>query len=166
MNITLIGMPGSGKSYVGKILADYLGYTLIELDSILEKEYNLPLQKILDNLGEESFLEKQARDVISNTDVKDKLVVSPGGSIIYTDHAMEHLKKISKIIYLKTNIETLKKRITATPRGIVGLEDKTFEQLYSERVPLYEKWASITVDADQDSRKVVEDILACLPLEI
>ena len=75
MNITLIGMPGAGKSYIGMKLAAQLEYKLIELDSIMEKGYNLPLQVVLDNLGEESFLKKQAEDVIKHTQGHNSLVV-------------------------------------------------------------------------------------------
>jgi len=156
-------MPGSGKSYVGKKLAEKLGYKLVELDSILEEEYDLPLQKILDNLGEESFLKKQAEDVIANTEGQNSLVVSPGGSIIYTDYAMKHLKKASMIIYLKTPLEIIKARIKETPRGIVGLKNKTLEELYKERSLLYEKYAAVTIDAGQEAEKVVNDIVTHLP---
>lgn len=152
-------MPGSGKSYIGKKLAEKLGYKLVEPDSILEEEYNLPIQNILDNLGEESFLGKQAEDVIKNTQDQNNLVVSPGGSIIYTDYAMEHLKKVSTIIYLKTPLEIIKTRTEETPRGIVGLKNKTLEDLYKERSPLYEKYASITIDANQEAEKVVSGIV-------
>lgn len=155
-------MPGSGKSYIGKKLAEKLGYTLIELDSILKEECELPLQKILDNLGEKSFLEKQAEDVIENTQNQNSLVVSPGGSIIYTDHAMEHLRKISTIIYLKTPLEIIKARIKEAPRGIVGLKNKTLEELYKERTLLYAKYASITINADQEAEKVINDIVTHL----
>ena len=162
-NITLIGMPGSGKSYIGKKLAEKLGYKLVELDSILEQEYSLPLQKILDNLGEEFFLKKQAEDAIINTQGLNSLVVSPGGSIIYSDYAMEHLKKFSKIIYLKTPLKIIQTRIAETPRGIVGLKNKTLEELYKERTFLYEKYATMTIDAYQDAEKVVSNIMIHLP---
>ena len=152
-------MPGSGKSYIGKKLANRIGYTLIELDSLLEQEYNLPLQQILDKLGDETFLEKQANDAILYTKSRDGLIVSPGGSIVYTDYAMEHLNDVSKIIYLKTSLKTIKRRITETPRGIVGLKDNTLEYLYKERTLLYEKWALIIIDAEQDSEKVIHSIL-------
>lgn len=154
-------MPGSGKSYIGKKLAEKLEYKLVELDSILEEEYDLPLQNILNNLGEEAFLKKQAEDVISNTQEPNGLVVSPGGSIIYSDYAMEHLKKVSTIIYLKTPLEIIKARVEETSRGIVGLKNKTLEELYTERTPLYEKYASVTIDANQESEKVMNDIELC-----
>jgi shikimate kinase len=159
-NITLIGMPGSGKSYIGKKLAEKLDYKLLELDSLLETEYDLPLQKILDDLGDESFLEKQAEDAIKNTRGQNSLVISPGGSIVYTDYAMEHLKKVSTLIYLKTSLETIQKRIKENSRGIVGLKDKSLNNLYIERVQLYEKYAEITIDGEQDVGTIIDDIVA------
>jgi shikimate kinase len=162
MNITLIGMPGAGKSHIGKELAKHFGFTLIELDSILEKEFGKFLQSVLEDLGEESFLMKQEEDTISETQGKDNLVISTGGSIIYTEHAMEHLAGISAIIYLKADYETIEKRISAIPRGIIGLKDKSLKQLYDERTPLYEKWASHTIDANKQPVSIVSDIEVAL----
>lgn len=153
-------MPGSGKSYIGKRLAEKLDYTFVELDSILEQEFNLPLENILVNLGEDSFLEKQAEDVILNTKNQNGLVVSPGGSIVYTDYAMEYLDKISKILYLETSLETIKERIEITSRGIVGLKDRTLEELYNERILLYKKYASATVNGEQGPDDVIYDIMS------
>lgn len=152
-------MPGSGKSYIGKKLAEKLGFKLVELDSILEKEYGLPLQKLLDNLGDDVFLKRQAEHVIEHTQDQNNLVVSPGGSIVYTDDAMEHLKRISTIVYLKTPLKIIQARIKEIPRGIVGLKNKTMEELYEERTLLYEKYSSNVVNADQKVEKVLSDIV-------
>lgn len=158
-NITLIGMPGSGKSYIGKKLAEKLGYEIIDLDSIMEEKFNLPLQKILDNLGQDLFLKKQADDVLKHTENKTRLVISPGGSIVYSPDAMEHLKNISTIVYLKTSLDTIKLRINENTRGIVGIGEKTIEELYDERIKLYEKYSEIIVDAEQEVEKIIEDII-------
>lgn len=160
MNITLIGMPGSGKSFIGKMLAHRLDYTLVELDTIMEGDYGSPLQDILDKLGEDSFLKKQEEDAIRHTSNKDGLIVSPGGSIIYTENAMYHLKKIGMIIYLKAPLALIAQRIgAAPPRGIVGSKAKTLAGLYDERTPLYEKWANDSVNAGEDAESVVAQIL-------
>jgi shikimate kinase len=159
MNITLIGMPGSGKSYFGKKLADKLGYSLIELDLVTEQKYNLPLQKVLDNIGEEKFLKEQGDDAVVHSKNKSNVVISPGGSIVYTEFAMAHLKSVSKIIYLKTNFETIEKRVGKKPRGIIGLKEKTLKELYDERVRLYEKWADHFVDAEQGESEIMDLIL-------
>ncbi len=158
MNITLIGMPGSGKSYIGEKLACSLGYTLIELDRVTEEHHQKPLQAVLDTIGEAAFLIEQARDAIEETTDRDNLVISPGGSLIYSSEAMLHLKHVSKIIYLNTSIETITRRVKETPRGIVGLKDKTFSELYAERCVLYEKWADIVLEAEQDSDDLVQEI--------
>ncbi|OGG52527.1 hypothetical protein A3C20_02790 [Candidatus Kaiserbacteria bacterium RIFCSPHIGHO2_02_FULL_55_25] len=158
MNITLIGMPGAGKSHIGKELAKHLNFTLIEFDSILEKEFGKTLQIVLEELGEESFLRKQEEDTISQTQGRDNLIISTGGSIIYTEHAMRYLADISTIIYLRADYETVEKRISAIPRGIIGLKNKSLKQLYDERTPLYEKWASFTIDANRQPLSIVNDI--------
>lgn len=158
MNITLIGMPGSGKSFVGKKIAEHLGFKLIELDTLMEERFNLSLPKILENIGEAKFLEEQDKDAILYTQHKDNFVVSPGGSIVYSEKAMQHLKKISKIIYLKTSFETIEKRVAETPRGIIGLKDKTLQKIYAERVVLYEKWADVTLNSEQDVGEILKYI--------
>ncbi|MDO8521630.1 MAG: shikimate kinase [bacterium] len=159
MNITLIGMPGSGKSFIGKKLAERLGYALVELDQIMEGEYGSPLQQILDQLGEDPFLEKQEMDAIAHTTNKSDLVISPGGSIVYTKGAMEHLKSISTIMYLKAPLALIEQRIGTEPRGIVRKKEKTLAELYDERTLLYEHWAMDTINADQDAERVIADIL-------
>src|SRR3989344_2732013 len=159
MNITLIGMPWSGKSYVGKELAGRLKYDFIETDAVLEGEYGLPIREVLEKLGESVFLKKQEEYVISSTKNKDNTVISTGGSIIYTDRAMQYLKEISLIVYLDMPLEVIEKRIADLPRNIVGSKDKNLERLYKERILLYKKWASATVNANQNSKIVVENIL-------
>jgi shikimate kinase len=138
MNITLIGMPGSGKSFIGKKLAEQLGYECIELDIVMEKEHNLRLQEILENLGDEAFLAEQANDAIARTEGKDGLVISPGGSIVYSENAM--------------------KRVALVPRGIVGLGEKTLEELYAERTTLYKKWADVIVDGEKEPEVLLNEI--------
>jgi len=159
MNVTLIGMPGSGKTFVGKILAETLGFEFFDSDIAIEQEYGRTLPEILQNLGPRRFLQKEKKAVIANTRGKDKLVISPGGSIVYSEKAMEHLKTISAIVYLKTALPVIKERIGSVPRGIVGGGKKTIARLFGERSPLYEKWAETTVDANQNAVKVVHDIL-------
>lgn len=162
MNITLIGMPGSGKTYVGKILAQNLKFGFLDTDNEMEKEYGLNLPEILQRIGERQFLEKEKNILISDTSGTDRLVVSPGGSIVYSATAMEHLKKISTIIYLKTSLLIIENRIGTVPRGIIGVKTKTIAQIFSERSPLYEKWADITVDGNQTAETVTREILSKL----
>lgn len=159
MNVTVIGMPGVGKSYLGRKLAKRLGYTFIDVDKQMEKRYGKPLQKILDELGDEKFICAEAQEIRSLADV-DKTLISPGGSVVYAPEAMELLKKISHIIYLAAPTELIQKRITVQSRGIVGLRDQSFAELHEERKALYEKWADITINADQKSEnEIVQEML-------
>jgi shikimate kinase len=164
MNITLVGMPGSGKSFVGKRLAEKLGYSFLETDKIIEAEYALPLQSIVEKLGSHDFLDVEAARIVENCKNKDMAVISPGGSVIYRENTMEFLKTISKIVYLKTSLEIVLKRIGSVPRGIVNSDGKTFAELYAERTVLYEKWADYMVDGDLDADLVIEAILKNIPM--
>ena len=164
MDITLIGMPGSGKSYVGKKLAEKLGYECIDLDVVMEKRYNLPLQQILDREGEEVFLKKQAEDAILQTTAIDNAVISPGGSIVYSKDAMLHLQHVSTIVYIEVPFSIIEQRIIVESRGIVGLKNKTLYELFEERTLLYTKYASFKVDGSKDGELVVEEILSSLGL--
>jgi len=159
MNITLIGMPGSGKTFVGKILAERLGFSFFDADSAMEKEYGSPLPEILEKLKEEAFLDKEEKVLISGTAGIENAVISPGGSVVYSLKVMDHLKKISVIVYLQTTLSSVERRIGNIPRGIVGAETKTIAQLYAQRRPLYEKWAKITVNGDQKAEKAAKEIL-------
>ncbi len=165
MNITLIGMPGSGKSYVGERLAEKLGYALLEIDKVIEAEYGLPLQAIVDKMGAHDFLDVEAARIVENCKGKDNLVISPGGSMIYRETAMEYLKANSKIVYLKASTDTLMKRIAGVPRGVVNPGGLSFEDLHTERSKLYEKWADATVDGNAEPDAVVQEIMRSLPIK-
>lgn len=158
-NVTVIGMPGSGKSFIGEKLAERLQFKFIESDSLLEKRYGLPLRDIVETLGDNVFLDAQAKEINENTKGKEGLVISPGGSIIYSDNVMEYLKNISTIIYLENSLDKIKERISTSSRNIVGGKDKTLEQLYAERILLYKKWATVVIDGEQNSEKILSDIL-------
>lgn len=145
MNITLIGMPGAGKTTVGRVLAQRLSWDFIDIDRVLEQRFAKPLQQILDEAGEEGFLKLEEDAVLSYPSFLQKAVVSTGGSIVYARAAMEHLKKFSTVVFLNVPLEEIKKRIKAEARGIVGGKHKTLEQIYEERLPLYKKYADLVV---------------------
>lgn len=108
MNITLIGMPGAGKSSIGKKLAEELHYSFIDADETIKKNTGLKLQDIIDRYGETAFLEMEQR-VIMDLAITDKLVICTGGSVVYSEKAMHFLKKNSIIIFLNAELKTLKK---------------------------------------------------------
>src|SRR3989344_6556277 len=163
MNLTLIGMPMAGKSTVGKFLAQKLGYAFIDIDKVLEENAGKPLQQILDEAGEEGFLKLEEAAVLSYSSFLQKAVLAPGGSIVYSPVAMEHLKKISTVVFLEVPLEEIKKRIAVGGRGIIGGKEKSLEQLYAERLPLYQKYAEVTVDASGPPTEKNYGACACRP---
>lgn len=158
-------MPGSGKSYVGEKLSQSLGFSFADPDKILEYAKGKPLQEILESLGEEAFLLEEADLSIASLEGTDEVVLATGGSIVYSEKAMEELNRLSKIVYLKVGFETIQQRIKEAPRGIVGLENRSLAELFKERTALYEKWASITIDASQEAEEVVEEALKAIKSE-
>lgn len=149
MNITFIGMAGAGKSVVGIELAKQLGYNFIDIDSVIEEKYRKTPQELIDELGDEKFLEIESKEVL-NMNV-DKTVISPGGSIVYVPEAMEHLKNISKIIYLEVPFEVLEQRISINQRGVIGVKEKSLREVFEQRVSLYEKYADIKIPYEEDA---------------
>ena len=137
-NVTLIGMPGSGKSTIGVILAKALRYEFLDSDLLIQKQEKRKLSEIIEQDGPEKFkeIENQVNADIHVTDT----VIAPGGSVIYCDEAMEHLKSIGKVIYLKLSLESLSKRLgNLKGRGVLLKDGQSLKDLYEERVPLYEK---------------------------
>lgn len=157
-NIILIGMPGAGKSTVGVVLAKALGYNFVDSDLVIQKETGKRLFEIIDEVGIDEFLNIENR--INAALSVEKSVVATGGSVIYGEEAMEHLKSIGKVIYLKTDYKSLEKRLgNLLKRGVAIRSGNTLLDLYNERVPLYEMYADITIDTkNKGIREVVESI--------
>jgi shikimate kinase len=149
MNITFIGMAGAGKSVVGKELAKQLEYDFIDVDSVIEEKYNKTPQELIDEFGDEKFLEIESTEVL-NIKV-DKTIISPGGSIVYVPEAMEHLKNISTIIYLQVPFEVIEERINVNERGLIGIKEKSLRELSEQRYSLYEKYADIKIPYKENS---------------
>jgi shikimate kinase len=147
MNITFIGMPSVGKSTIGKKIALELGYKFIDIDKIIENKEGINLQTILNKIGDSQFIKLEEQSVLGLSFVKNT-IISPGGSIIYSDKALNYLKSISTIIYLEVSLKEIEKRLSSSKelRGIVGLKHKTLAKLYNERIILYKKYADIQID--------------------
>lgn len=161
MNITLIGMAGAGKSTIGKALAKNLDYTFIDIDRLVMEKTEIPLQELIDKEGDLALLRLE-EEVILRLEQIDNCVISPGGSIIYSQKAMNHLKNVSKIVFLDAPFRIIVKRIpNARKRGIVGLKDKSLKQLFEERLILYQKYAdfSIKMKGKDNIQCVVEKII-------
>lgn len=144
-NVTLIGMPASGKSTVGVLLAKRLGYSFVDSDILIQEQEKRLLKEIIAEEGIEGFMEVENR--VNAGICAERSVIAPGGSVIYGKEAMEHLKEISTIVYLKLSYEELEKRLgNLVDRGVVLKDGMTLRDLYNERVPYYEKYADITMD--------------------
>lgn len=157
-NIILIGMPTSGKSTIGVILAKILGYRFIDADIVIQEKEGRKLSKIIEEDGIDGFIDIENR--INSEINAEKTVIATGGSVVYGKEAMEHYKEIGTVVYLKVSFETLKKRLHhAKQRGVVMKDGQTLKSLYEERKALYEQYADITVDEGRDSlEKVIEKV--------
>ncbi len=157
-NLVLVGMPASGKSTVGVILAKLIGYDFIDTDILIQRAEKKRLSEIIRESGVDGFLEVEAR-VCASVEA-DHCVIATGGSVIYSEEAMKHLGKIGHIMYLKTDFETIRKRLgNIRQRGVALREGQTLRDLYEERVVLYEKYADTVVEEEGDVEDVVVGIL-------
>ncbi|MEO6536485.1 MAG: shikimate kinase [Candidatus Paceibacterota bacterium] len=162
MNVCLIGMSGVGKSFLGKKLADSLGYSFLDVDILLEKKYEKSVQEILNQLGDERFTYEEGQEILQLQDLTET-VIAPGGSIVYSDDAVKHLKSISKVIYLSASGDLIKERTKPEQRGIVGLKGRSFQELYMERIPLYEDIADYSLDIEnKDADSIVKELESIL----
>lgn len=149
MNITLIGMPGSGKSSVGRVLARRLGYAFLDVDPLIVTAYAAAtLQEVLDRLGGDGFLDAEA-EVISSL-ACENTVLSPGGSAALREKGALRLKELGPVVYLKLPCAVLEKRLwNLKSRGIPLAPGQTLQDLYAQREPFYERYADVTVNSDQ-----------------
>ncbi len=144
-NITLIGMPGAGKSTVGIVLAKVLGFDFLDSDLLIQKSEGMLLWQIIETQGTEGF-HKIEEEINAGISVS-RNVIATGGSAVYGKRAMEHLRSIGKIVYLKVSCDELSRRLgDLNRRGVTMKPGQTLGDLYQERVPLYEKYADVTVD--------------------
>ncbi|MBQ8278766.1 MAG: shikimate kinase [Roseburia sp.] len=144
-NIVLIGMPGVGKSTVGVILAKVLGYQFVDSDLVIQKEEGKLLKEIIAEVGPEGFIAVENR-VNASLEVCDS-VIATGGSVVYGEEAMAHLKDIGIVVYLSLPYDEIEKRLSDIKgRGVVLRDGQTLKDLYDERTLLYEKYADIQID--------------------
>lgn len=158
-NIIFIGMPASGKSTVGVVVAKRLGYEFIDTDLLIQKQEKRLLKEIIADIGNEGFL---AIENQVNRDVQaEHAVISPGGSVVYCQEAMEHFKEIGSIVYLKVPFETIERRISnAKSRGVVLKEGQSLRDLYEERTRLFEKYADYTISENSlDLEETIDEVL-------
>lgn len=147
MNIILIGMPGAGKSTIGVLLAKELAMGFVDTDVLIQTREKKTLQAILDE-SDYLNLRKIEEEILLETNVENH-IVSTGGSAVYSDKAMLHLKENGKVVFLDVSLDELKKRIkNYETRGIAKSENQSFEELMVERCLLYKKYADLTIDCN------------------
>ncbi len=165
-NIVLIGMPGVGKSTIGVILAKILGYQFLDADLVIQKREGMLLKEIIAEKGIDGFI--QIENEVNRSLNAHKTVIATGGSVVYGKEAMEHLKKIATVVYLEIGLPALCRRLgNLKKRGVVLKEGQTLKNLYEERIPLYEKYADLTVNEHKCTiEQTVEKIVDLLEEEI
>ena len=147
MVITIIGMPGCGKSCMGRAIAGKLKMKLVDSDKLIEKKYGKKLQELIDELGTDEFRKIEEEALLSIEG--DNLIVSTGGSAVYSDAGMRHLKALGKVFYLFCSADTIVQRVgDFSKRGIVLKPGQTIKDLFNERAPLYKKYADVTILCD------------------
>lgn len=160
--ISLIGMPGAGKSTVGVILAKLTGLRFVDTDLDIQVREHATLQEIIEQHGY-LHLRKVEEEVLLSIDL-DQAIISTGGSVVYSEACMRRLQEAGPVVYLAADLATLEQRVAVAPlRGIASDTSQSFAEVYAERTPLYRRYACITVDATAGCAEVVaNDILGQL----
>jgi shikimate kinase len=161
-NIVLIGMPGAGKSTVGVILAKSLGMQFIDTDILIQERAGKMLQEILDLDGPDTFKRIEEETILSLR--SSRAVIATGGSVVCSEAAMAHLKSRGTVVYLEISYEEMEKRLkNITTRGIVLLPGQSLRGMYDQRIPLYERYADLTIACSgEDLESVVGNVLEAL----
>lgn len=146
-NVVLIGMPGAGKSTVGVILAKVLGYQFIDSDLLIQEREKCLLKDIIERDGLEGLVAVEEQ---VNAGIRaENAVIATGGSVIYGKKAMEHLREIGVLVYIRLSLETIQNRLgNLRQRGVILKKGQSLQELYDERCPLYEKYAHLIIDGE------------------
>jgi shikimate kinase len=146
-NIVLIGMPASGKSTIGVLLAKAIGFDFIDIDILIQTKEKKTLPEIIADKGMDGFLKTEEKYLVQAS--YSGFVIAPGGSSVYSSKGMQHLSKESIIIYLQLSLKYLEERLLSLDaRGVVRTPGQGIKELFKERQLLYEKHADITIECD------------------
>ena len=160
-NIILIGMPGAGKSTVGVVLAKVLGYKFLDSDLVIQEKEGKLLSQLIEEYGDAGFI-KIENDVNKSIEV-DHTVIATGGSAVYGTEAMEHFRRIGTVIYLEVPYKEIENRVgSLKDRGVVSNGKASIEDIYADRIALYEKYADVIIkEWDIPIRETIKKILGC-----
>lgn len=161
-NIILIGMPGCGKSTLGVLLAKTLLKSFVDTDLLIQEREGKELYKIIAECGKDAFAAIE-NDVVSKIDYNN-CVIATGGSVVFGEDAMENLKSLGTVVYLRLPLQEIERRVkNIKTRGIVMAPGQTLAGVYAQRVPLYEKYADVTVNCSRAPlERTVEKIMKAL----
>ena len=157
-NITLVGMPGAGKSTTGVVLAKLLSFGFMDTDLLIQINRKNSLQNIVDKKGHLYLRKVEEKEILKIN--LEKCVIATGGSTVYSEKAMDHLSSISTVVFLKVSLDVLKNRINNfKERGLAKAKDQSFEDLFLERQPLYEKYAEAEIDCNSISQEDAAELI-------
>lgn len=158
-NIILIGMPACGKSTIGVVLAKTMGKAFLDTDLLIQEREGDLLQNLVNRFGHDRFIEMEEAAIksvrVNNT------IIATGGSVVYSEAAMEHLRGLGVVVYIKLSYDTIENRLhNINSRGIAMEKGETLKELYDKRIPLYERYADITIDGENLSvEQAIEQII-------
>lgn len=161
-NVVLIGMPGCGKSTIGVVLAKEMGYRFLDTDIVIQNMEKRKLQDIMDTDGVDYLLQAEERAILT-TDCQDT-VIATGGSAVFSNISMTHLRQNGVAVYLKLSYETVEKRLSnLATRGVAGSGTMTLRQIYDLRTPLYSKYADMVVECEGKTiEEISEEVARCM----
>ena len=161
-NIVLIGMPGTGKSVVGQVLADYFQYRFVDLDDLIADMAKMSLPDILRTQGLDAFLEIE-REVGMSVSMNDTIIAT-GGSMVLSDDAMQNLRKNSLVVWLETPLSKISDRMPddLIDRGIAAPAGMTIREIYLHRQPLYAQYADLIVVSQDDPENTAQQVVAMM----
>ncbi len=161
-NISLIGMPGVGKSTVGILLAKALSWNFLDTDVVIQVAEERPLQQIVQSEGLERFTAIEQRHVMALD--RREFVIATGGGVVYAPAGMAHLKSLGLVVHLDLPIWQLEKRLARlNGRGPVIAPGQTLPGIFQQRDPLYRQYADATVDCiDRTHEEVVDELIRLL----
>ena len=146
--LVFVGMPGSGKSTLGRYIAGLRGLQFIDTDDLIEQHYGYSLQHLLNRHGHQ-FFRRAESEIICSLRLNNH-VIATGGSAVYSEDAMLNLSSLGKVVYLHISLATVIARVSLAPdRGIAKLPNVSLASLYRERLPLYQRWANVTLQNDR-----------------
>ena len=156
--ISLIGMPGAGKSTIGVVLAKFSGLRFVDTDLNIQVQAGATLQQILDSKGYQ-YLRSLEKEVLLGIEL-DEAIIATGGSVVYSEVVMRQLTTAGPVVYLEADLATLQQRVATAPlRGIACASGQEFADIFAERTPLYKRYADLIVDASAGTPETVATMI-------